>query len=119
MVLDGAMTGAAVEAYIDQVLSKETRAGDSALLDELPVHQTAAVRAAVERHRIHYLYLPPYSPDRNPIENAFAKLKGLVRTAAERTVEGLWRAIGRLIDRFRAAECRNYFRHCGYDATKT
>lgn len=119
MVLDGPMDGATFSAYIQQVLARETRRGDLVLLDNLPAHKTAAVRAAFERCRIDYLYLPPYSPDLNPIENAFSKLKRLVRTAAERTVEGLWRAIGTLIDQFPPAECLNYFRHCGYHATKT
>jgi transposase len=119
MVLDGAMNTAAFVAYIEQVLATETRRGDLVILDNLPSHKTAGVRAAFARCQIACLYLPPYSPDLNPIEQAFAKLKRLVRTAAERTVEGLWSAIGRLIDRFRPAECRNYLRHCGYHATKT
>jgi transposase len=119
MVLDGAMNAAAFTAYIEQVLAKETRPGDLLLLDNLPAHKTAGVRATLERSGIDYEYLPPYSPDLNPIENAFSKLKRLVRTAAERTVEGLWAAIGRLIDQIRPDECKNYFRHCGYHATKT
>jgi transposase len=119
MVLDGAMSAAAFIAYIDQVLAKEVRPGDLVILDNLSSHKTAGVRAAFARHRIDYRYLPPYSPDLNPIENAFSKLKRLVRTAAERTVDGLWGAIGRLIDQFRPAECRNYIRHCGYHATIT
>ncbi|HVK15783.1 MAG TPA: transposase [Fimbriiglobus sp.] len=119
MVLDGPMNTAAFVAYIEQVLAKETRRGDLVILDNLPSHKTAGVQAAFERCRIACLDRPPYSPDLNPIENAFAKLKRLVRSAAERTVEGLWAAIGRLIDRFRPAECRNYIRHCGYHATKT
>jgi transposase len=119
MVLDGAMSGDAFTAYVEQVLAPETRTGDVVVLDNLPCHKTAAVRAAFARCRIAYQYLPPYSPDLNPIENAFSKLKRLVRTAAERTVEGLWAAIGRLIDQFRPGECRNYIRHCGYTATKS
>jgi len=119
MVLDGPMDAAAFTAYVEQVLAKETRPGDLVILDNLSAHKTAGVRATFRRCAIDHLYLPPYSPDLNPIENAFAKLKRLVRTAAERTVEGLWRSIGRLIDQFRPAECRNYFRHCGYLATKT
>jgi transposase len=119
LVLDGAMDSAVFGAYVEQVLAKETRPGDLVVLDNLAAHKTAAARAAFERCGIGYLYLPPYSPDLNPIENAFSKLKRLVRTAAERTVEGLWAAIGRLIDQFRPAECRNYLRHCGYIATKT
>jgi transposase len=119
MVLDGAMSGAAFAAYVDQVLAKEARRGDLVILDNLAAHKSAGVRAAFARRRINVLYLPPYSPDLNPIENAFAKLKQLVRTAAERTVEGLWDAIGHLIDQFSRRECRNYFRHCGYPATFT
>jgi transposase len=118
MVLDGAMDGAAFAAYVAQVLAKETRAGDVVILDNLRAHKTAGVQAAFARCEIEVRYLPAYSPDLNPIENAFSKLKRLVRSAAERTVEGLWAAIGRLIDQFRPAECRNYFRHCGYHATK-
>jgi transposase len=119
MVLDGAMDGATFAAYVEQVLAPEARAGDLVILDNLSAHKTPAVRAAFARCRLRYEYLPAYSPDLNPIENAFSKLKRLVRSAAERTVEGLWTAIGRLIDRFTPAECRNYFRHCGYAATKT
>jgi transposase len=119
MVLDGPMDGAAFTAYIEQVLTKEARRGDLVILDNLSAHKTAAVQAAFARCRIDYLYLPPYSPDLNPIENAFARLKRLVRSATERTIDGLWRAIGRLINQFQRVECRNYFRHCGYHATKT
>lgn len=119
MVLDGPMDGGAFTAYIEQVLAKATRPGDLVILDNLSAHKTASVRAAFERCGINYLYLPPYSPDLNPIENAFAKLKRLVRSAAERTVDGLWTAIGRLLDRFGVSECHNYFRHCGYHATQT
>ena len=101
------------------MLAKEARPGDLVILDNLSAHKTAAVRATFDRCEIDYLYLPPYSPDLNPIENAFAKLKKLVRGAAERTLDGLWRAVGGLIDQFRPAECKNYFRPCGYHATKT
>jgi transposase len=119
MVLDGAMNTAAFVAYVDQVLAKEVRPGDLVILDNLSSHKTPAAVAALRRHEIDVLYLPPYSPDLNPIENAFSKLKRLVRSAAERTVDGLWAAIGRLIDEFRPAECRNYLRHSGYAATIT
>lgn len=119
MVLDGAMDAAAFVAYVEQVLAKDVRRGDVVILDNLSSHKTAGVRAALLRCRIAYLYLPPYSPDLNPIENAFSKLKRLVRSAGERTVEGLWSALGRLIDQFTPDECCNYLRHCGYHATKT
>jgi len=119
MVLDGALNGAAFVAYVEQVLVPALRPGDVVVLDNLGSHRVAGVRKAIEGAGARLLYLPPYSPDLNPIENAFAKLKRLLRRAAERTVEGLWAAIGRLLDRFEAAECRNYFRHCGYTATPT
>jgi len=119
MVLDGAMNAAAFTAYVEQVLAAEARPGDLLILDNLSSHKTAGVRAAFRRCRIEVVYLPPYSPDLNPIEQAFAKLKRLVRSAAERTVEGLWASIGRLLERFTPGECRNYLRHCGYHATTT
>lgn len=119
MVLDGTMDAAAFVAYVEQVLAQEVRRGDLVILDNLSSHKTAGVRAALLRCRIAYLYLPPYSPDLNPIEQAFSKLKRLVRSAGERTVEGLWSALGRLIEQFTPTECRNYLRHSGYHATKT
>ena len=119
MVPDGPMNAAAFTAFVGQVLAQETRPGDPPVLDNLSSHKTAAVRAAFARCGIAHVYLPPYSPDLNPIENAFSKLKRLARTAAERTVEGLWKALGRWIDQFPSAECLNYFRHCGYVATIT
>lgn len=118
MVIDGPMTADVFTAYIEQVLAKETKSGDLVILDNLASHKTAKVQATFQRHGIGYMYLPPYSPDFNPIENAFSKLKRLVRSAAERTIDGLWNAIGRLLDQYRCIECRNYFRHCGYVATK-
>lgn len=119
LVLDGPMDAAAFTAYLRQVLAPETRPGDLLVLDNLSSHKTAGVQATLKSHRIDYLYLPSYSPDLNPIGNAFSKLKRLVRTAAERTVEGLWSAVGELIDGFQPDECLNYIRHCGYTATIT
>jgi transposase len=119
MVLDGAMDSLSFTAYIRQVLAREARPGDLVILDNLSAHKTAAVREAFAACCINYLYLPPYSPDLNPIENAFSKLKRLARRAAERTIDGLWTALGKLIDQFSQTECRNYFCHCGYAATKT
>ena len=84
-------------------------------MHNLPAHKGAAVRRAIEATGAELRLLPPYSPDFNPIENAFAKLKALLRKAAERTVEGLWTTIGRIVDTFTAAECANYFSACGYD----
>jgi transposase len=117
MVLDGPINGQAFQAYVDQVLVPELRKGDIVVMDNLGSHKGASVRAAIEAVGAKLLYLPPYSPDFNPIENAFSKLKALLRTAAERTVEGLWRAIGRCLDRFTPGECANYFEAAGYDPT--
>jgi transposase len=119
MVVDGAVNGAVFRAYVDQVLVPELRPGDVVVMDNLGSHTTAGVRRAIEGAGCRLLYLPPYSPDLNPIEPAFSKLKGLLRKAAERTVDGLWAAIGRLLDAFTRRECRNYFRHCGYTRPAT
>lgn len=117
MVLDGPINGLAFQAYIDQVLVPELKAGDVVVIDNLGSHKGAGVRAAIEAAGARLLYLPPYSPDFNPIENAFAKLKALLRKAAERTVEGLWTKIGELLPAFTPRECANYFAAAGYDAT--
>jgi len=116
MVLDGPINGAAFQAYVDQVLVPELRRGDIVVMDNLGSHKGAGVRAAIEAAGASLLYLPPYSPDFNPIENAFAKLKAMLRKAAARTIEGLWNTIGRIIDAFSPAECANYFAAAGYDA---
>jgi transposase len=117
MVLDGPINGEAFQAYVDQVLVPELKPGDIVIMDNLGSHQGRAVRAAIEAAGANLLYLPPYSPDFNPIENAFSKLKALLRKAAERTVEGLWNAIGALLETFTRPECTNYFAAAGYDAT--
>jgi transposase len=114
-VLDGPMNRSAFLAYVSRVLVPELKPGDVVILDNLPAHKGSRVRAAIEAAGASLLYLPPYSPDFNPIENAFAKLKALLRRAAERTVEGLWRLIGQLIDTFTPPECANYFTAAGYD----
>ena len=117
MVLDSPINGEIFQAYVDQVLVPELRPGDIVVMDNLGSHKGAGVRAAIEAAGASLLYLPPYSPDFNPIEKAFAKLKALLRKAAERTVDGLWTAIGRLLDAFTPNECANYFAAAGYDAT--
>ena len=91
--------------------------GDIVVMDNLGSHKGASVRAGLEAAGAKLLYLPPYSPDFNPFENAFPKLKALLRKAAERTVEGLWSAIGRCLDRFTPCECANYFEAAGYEPT--
>lgn len=115
MVLDGPINGAAFQAYIDQVLVPELKHGDIIVMDNLGSHKGAGVRAAVEAAGASLLYLPPYSPDFNPIENAFSKLKALLRKAAERTRDSLWSRIADVIPLFSPAECANFFKAAGYD----
>ena len=115
-VLDGPINREAFEAYIEQVLCPELRRGDIVVMDNLSSHKGPRVRELIEAAGAELHYLPPYSPDFNPIENAFAKLKALLRKAAQRTVEGLWTAIGDMLPAFKPPECRNYFAAAGYDA---
>ena len=117
MVADGAMNGALFLAYVRQQLVPTLRPGDLVVMDNLAAHKVTGVREAIEAAGAHLVYLPPYSPDYNPIEQVFSKLKGLVHSAAERSVDGLWTLLGQLLDEFSPNECRNYFRHCGYNAT--
>jgi transposase len=114
MALDGPMTGQAFLAYVQQVLIPTLKPGDIVALDNLPAHKIAAVRAAIEAKGAQFFFLPPYSPDMNPIEMVFAKLKTLLRQAPERTRDGLWNRIGDLRDCFTTDECANYFRAAGY-----
>ena len=116
MVLDGPMTGAWFLAYVQQVLAPTLERGDVVILDNLPAHKITAVREAVEATGAQLLFLPPYSPAFNPIENAFSKLKALLRKAAARTIDELWAAVARAIDTFTPTECNNYFAAAGYDA---
>jgi transposase len=113
-VFDGAINGARFLAYVEQALAPTLRAGDIVVLDNLKAHKVKGVREAIEAAGAQLRYLPPYSPDFNPIEQAFAKLKALLRTAARRTVDALWRAIGHALDAFSPAECTNYFANAGY-----
>ena len=114
-VYDGAMNGNVILAYVEQVRVSALAAGDVVIMDNLPAHKAAGVRDAIEVAGASLLYLPPYSPDFNPIENAFAKLKALLRAKAERTIAALWDAVGPLLDLFTQAECANYFKAAGYD----
>ena len=115
MVLDGPINREAFHAYVEQILVPELSPGDVVIMDNLGSHKGPAVRAAIEAAGARLLYLPPYSPDFNPIENAFSKLKAHLRKAAERTVEGLWRKIGSVIDLFTPQDCANFFAAAGYD----
>jgi transposase len=114
-VLDGPINREAFEVYIAEVLVPELRPGDIVTMDNLSSHKGPKVRAMIEAAGAQLLYLPPYSPDLNPIEMAFAKLKALLRKAAERTVAGLWDAIGQLLDRITPQECANYLQAAGYE----
>lgn len=116
-VLDRPINRDAFEAYVAKVLVPELRPGEIAVMDNLSSRKGPRVRKMIEAADASLRYLPPYSPDFNPIENAFAKLNAVLRKAAERTVDGLWNAIGRLIDLFPPAECANYFSAAGYDTT--
>ena len=116
MLLDGPMDGNAFLAYVEQVLAPELAVGDTVIMDNLPSHKIAGVREAIEAAGARLLFLPPYSPDFNPIEMAFSKLKALLRAAAWRTVDDLWRGIASALTRFRPVECANYFAATGYDA---
>jgi transposase len=115
MVLDGPINREAFLAYVNQVLVPDLSPGDIVVMDNLSSHKGAGGREAIEAAGATLLYLPPYSPDFNPIENAFAKLKALLRKAAERTLDGLWSAIGSLLGAFTPAECVNYFAAAEYD----
>jgi transposase len=116
MVLDGPIDGATFRAYVERVLVPELRPGDLVVMDNLGSHKGPHVRAAIEAAGARLLYLPPYSPDSNPIENAFARPKALLRKAAERTVDGLWSAVAGVLHTLTPAECANYFAAAGYDA---
>ncbi len=105
---------APAKAGVEQMLAPTLAPGDIVLLDNLRSHKVAGIAEAIAARHAQLIYLPPYSPDLNPIEQAFAKYKALLRKAAERTVESLWQTIGRIADLFAPAECRNFFNKAGY-----
>ncbi len=115
LVIDCAVNRDVSETYVAKILVPELKPGDIVVMDNLSSHRGPAVRQMIEAAGASVLYLPPYSPDFNPIEKAFAKLKARLRKAAQRTVGGLWDTIGLLIVTFTPAECRNYFAAAGYD----
>jgi transposase len=119
MTVDGSMTGDLFVAYTEQVLVPALVPGDVVFMDNLSCHKRAEVRELIEGAGCSLVYLPPYSPDLNPIEQAFSKLKAILRKAEERTVEGLWRALFDALAAFSPQECANYLAHCGYLATST
>ena len=113
-VLDGAMNRDAFLTYIEKILGPTLKPGDLVVMDNLPAHKGDKVRALIKARGAELRFLPPYSPDLNPIELVFAKLKTLLRKAAERSRDGLWDRIGTVLEAFTPAECANYFRHDGY-----
>jgi transposase len=113
-VFDGPINGNSFSVYVEQVLVPTLAPGDIVVMDNLASHKSQAVRAAIRAAGAHLLFLPPYSPDLNPIEQVFAKLKHLLRKAAERTVEATWRRIGKLLNQFSSTECANYLVNSGY-----
>ena len=115
MVLDGPMNRAAFQAYVEQVLVPTLRPGEVVIMDNLPAHKGSEVRRAIEATGAGLRYLPPYSPDLNPIENAFSKLKAILRKAAARTIDGLWDAIRDALPRFTPQDCASYFTAAGYE----
>ena len=108
------MTGKTFRAYVEQFLAPALAPGDVVVLDNLPAHKVAGIREAINAVGASILYLPPYSPDLNPIEQMFAKLKALLRKAAARTRDALWDTIGNLLPAFSPAECQNYINNSGY-----
>jgi transposase len=114
LVLDGPIDGESFRAYVEQFLAPALSPGQIVVMDNLSSHKVAGVRDAIEAAGASLLYLPPYSPDLNPIENLFAKLKSLLRKLAARSVEALWAAVAEALIQFSAAECSNYLAHAGY-----
>lgn len=114
MLLDGPMNGDAFLAYVEQVLAPELEPDDIVIMDNLPAHKVTGVRQAIETAGASLLYLPPYSPDFNPIEMAFSKLKAILRKAAARSIDDLWQVIADALDEFSQQDCTNYFTAAGY-----
>ena len=113
-VIDGPINGESFRIYVEQMLVPELHAGDIVVMDNLGSHKAPAIRRAIRATGAKLFYLPAYSPDLNPIEQVIAKLKHLLRKAAERTKEAVWRRIGSLLDQFTPQECENYIRNAGY-----
>jgi transposase len=115
-VIDGAMDGRAFLAYVEQVLAPTLKRRDIVFMDNVRTHKVAGVREAIEAAGAQLRYLPAYSPDLNPIENAYANIKSRLRKGAARTVDKLWKLVGRSVKAMAPSECAGYFRHAGYRA---
>jgi len=116
-VIDGPINGDSFLAYVEQVLVPTLKRGDVVIMDNLGSHKRQAIRRAIRAAGAKLFFLPPYSPDLNPIEQVFAKLKALLRKAAERTIEATWKRIGQLLSAFTQTECANYLKNAGYAST--
>jgi len=114
MTLDGPVNQEAFESFVKQVLLPSLCAGDIVVMDNLSSHKGARVKQLIESAGAKLLYLPPYSPDLNPIEMAFSKLKQLMRSASHRTIEALWQNMQAMLDQITASDAANFVRHCGY-----
>ena len=117
LTVEGAINGPLFRSWVEQHLAPALRPGDIVVMDNLSSHKVTGIREAIEAVGAELRYLPPYSPDLNPIELAFSKFKKLLRDGAERTVDKLWNLCGSILDQFTEQECRNYFKHCGYRYT--
>jgi transposase len=117
LTVEGGINGELFRAWVEQHLVPVLKSGDIVVMDNLSSHKVAGIRKAIEAAGAELRYLPPYSPDLNPIELAFSKFKKLLRDGAERTVDKLWKLCGSILDQFTESECRNYFQHCGYRYT--
>lgn len=113
-VLDGAVNAELFTAYVEQILVPVLQPDDIVIMDNLPVHKVPAVRRAIEAAGAQLLFLPPYSPDLNPIEMVFSQMKAKLRHEIHRCVDALWRALGRIANAITPTQCANCFRHCGY-----
>jgi transposase len=117
-MIDGPINGLTFQAYVEQILVPTLKPGDIVIVDNLGSHKGNAVGHAIELAGAALLYLPPYSPDLNPIEQVFAKLKAMLRKTAARSLYALWTAVGTLLQRFSPQECARYFSHAGYSLPK-
>jgi transposase len=116
-IIDGAINGNSFKTYVAKCLAPTLRPGDIVVMDNLSSHKSPQIRTTIEACRANLRYLPAYSPDLNPIEMMFAKLKALLRKAAERSIQALWQRIGCLLDFFPAHECANYLKAAGYNSS--
>lgn len=116
-VIDGPINGDWFRAYVDQILLPTLKPGDIVIMDNLGSHKSKAVRDSIKSAGARLWFLPPYSPDLNPIEQTFAKIKHWMRMAQKRTIEDTWKHVGKLVSNFKPAECQNFIRHTGYGST--